>query len=389
VCAQTDPVALLKDLISIPSINPAMGDYVDSELTGEARVAEYLYGFVKSIGLDPLVQTTELSGRGNVGAVLYRGSQYKTVIFQCHMDTVDIDGDMGLLRPQEKDGKIFGRGACDDKGGLAAMFAALADAAAEPQAIANNVIVLGVSDDERGGAGCLAFLAQEPTRDADFGIVGEPTECRIVNGGKGVARWDIVVQGKSCHSSEPEKGINAIYRMGRILGAIEAYQERLGGFDDGPLGPETVSVGRIQGGTSVNVVPASCRIEVDRRLTRLFDSQRARTDLDEFLQQKGINFPYTFSALTTDRLASLIDEDMEELQVVQSVCARLGLDSSLSQVAYGSDALRMNAANVPSMLWGPGSINEAHSAHEHIAIDDLITARDFYLALMRQDLRQH
>ena len=256
-----DPSSILEDLIRIPSVSPDRTATPDPDLIGESRVNEYLADFIKGLGLDPFVQQTRLPGRENVGAVLYKGDSFRTVVFQSHTDTVGLDEDRNLLRPVRRDGRIYGRGACDDKGALAAMFSALSMAVASRESLANNVIVMGVSDEEAGGSGSLGLLSEEPTQGADFGIVGEPTSCRIVNGSKGTARWDLEVRGRSVHSSEPRRGVNAVYRMAHILSAIEAYGEQLARFDDPPLGPETISVGRIEGGISVNVVPDRCRIE--------------------------------------------------------------------------------------------------------------------------------
>ena len=386
---EVDVVPILEDLIRIPSVNPARTVERDPQLLGEGRVNEYLIDFIRAAGLDPIVQESDPPGRGNVGAMLFTGRDRKTIVLQSHTDTVGVDNNHELLNPRVEGGCVYGRGACDDKGGLAAMLAALVAAAGDTEAVANNVVVMGVSDEEAGGSGCAILLAQEPTMTADFGVVGEPTGCRIVNACKGTARWDIEVHGQSSHSSEPHRGVNAIYRMGRVLNAIESYVGELEGIDDPLLGHETISVGRIGGGISVNVVPDHCRIEVDRRLTRLFDPKKAQTHLDAYLKQRELGFPHAFSELRTAQPGFVLRPESAIIGAAQSASVAVDLSTELRQVPYGSDAMRMNRQGMPTILWGPGDIDEAHSSEECVEISQLESARDFYLMLMRHDLREY
>ncbi|MDD5697708.1 MAG: M20/M25/M40 family metallo-hydrolase [Victivallaceae bacterium] len=374
-------VDILQDLIAIPSVNPMGRDELDSSRCGEARINTYLSDFIEKAGLIPLVQKTAIEHRDNVGAMIYRGEKYKTIILQCHTDTVGIGDNEKLLLPAEKNGKIYGRGACDCKGGLAAMFAALAEAATRPEQVKNNVIVMGVSDEEYSFRGSLALGEQEPTKNADFGIIGEPTECRIVNGFKGVARWDLSVTGKAFHSSEPEKGINAIFRMAKIVNLIEKYQS---GLNHG----ETISVGRIKGGAAVNIVPDSCTIEIDRRLTKAASPQDAFNALKKYLSEQ-LDFAFSFSDLKDAQHAVLVDGRYPGVKMLSAICAEMNLDAIPRQVAFGSDAFRMNAAGIPTVLWGPGSIANAHTDSEFVKIDELKKAKDFYLNIMKNDLRNH
>ncbi|MDD5727580.1 MAG: M20/M25/M40 family metallo-hydrolase [Victivallales bacterium] len=371
-------VGILKDLIAIPSINPMGGNDFAPELCGEAKVNDYLCDFISKIGLEPFVQKTALPGRDNVGAMLYKGANYKTIILQCHTDTVDIADNRQLLRPIRKNGRIYGRGACDCKGGLAAMLAALAKAVEHPAKISNNIIVMGVSDEEYSFKGSLALCEQEPTKNTAFGIIGEPTGCRIVNGFKGVARWDISVTGKAFHSSEPEKGINAIYRMAKLIALLEKYQVELARTVDPELGEETVSVGTIRGGPSVNIVPDKCVIEIDRRLTRRTAPEQAFTDMKNYFLANGINFDFSFSNLKDAQSAILTAAEHSGISMLSAICGKMKLNPEPCQVAFGSDAYRMNAAGISTVLWGPGSIAVAHTNDEYVEFRQLEQAVQFY-----------
>ena len=379
-------IEILKDLIAIPSVNPMGREDIDPSICGETKVNEYLYNFIEKIGLTPFVQKTVLEGRDNVGGMIYKGDKYKTIIMQGHTDTVGINGNKNLLTPIEKDGRIYGRGACDCKGGLAAMFAAFAEAAKHPETVRNNIIVMGVSDEEYSFKGSLEIGRQLPTKGADFGIVGEPTECRIVNGFKGVARWDITVHGKAFHSSEPHNGINAIYCMAKIINLIEKYQSELTAISDPPLGSETISVGVIRGGSSVNIVPDSCTIEIDRRLTRKTSPEKALNSLKQYLSE-NLDFEFTASELKDAQNAALIDGKHPGVEMMSAICSKMGLDSVPSQVAFGSDAFRMNAAGIPTVLWGPGSISTAHTDNEYVEIKQLEQSVQFYYNIMTEPLK--
>ena len=384
---KTDIVALCTDLITLPSINPMGRDDVDPSLTGETRVNDYIRRFIKAAGVDLVVQKTGVPGRENVGGMIVKGSQFKTIVLQCHTDTVDIGGQLSLLKPVVRNGRIYGRGAIDDKGGLAAMLVALAEAAKHPERVKNNVIVMGVSDEEYSWKGSVALAAQAPTKGADFGLIGEPTDSRIVNGFKGVARWDLATTGKSVHSSMPRKGVSAIYRMATVVSLIEEYQRELAEIKDPPLGCETISVGRIAGGTGVNVVPAGCAIELDQRITRKTRATDAPKRLAAYLKKRGIRFPVVASAMKDAEDAVLIAADHPGVKLLGRVCRAQGLNPRPCQVAYGSDAFRMNRGGIPTILWGPGSIAVAHADDEYGEIRELEQAAKFYLALMQTDLR--
>jgi acetylornithine deacetylase/succinyl-diaminopimelate desuccinylase family protein len=378
-----DVKGILKDLIALPSINPMGQDDLPSSLSGEVKVAEYVKEFISRLGLEAIIQETGLPGRYNAGAMLFKSRRHKTILLQAHMDTVGIGDDESFLKPEERDGKIYGRGACDDKGSLAAMLAALGEAARYPSRINNNIIVMGVADEEYTYKGSLALVAQSPTKEAYFSIVGEPTGSGIVNGYKGVARWKIETRGKSCHSSDPQRGVNAVYAMGRILCCLEEYRTELSAVRDDKLGEETISVGTIHGGTAVNIVPDRCVIEVDRRLTRRFSPLQAVKDVSRYLKNKGIECEYSMSPLSDAQTANYISEDHPGIEMLQDICLEMGLSPVPYCVGYGSDAYRMNQTGITAVVWGPGSIETAHTDDENISLYELEQAVSLYLGVMQ------
>src|SRR5262249_54311628 len=145
----------------------------------------------------------------------------RTIILEAHQDTVPTDNmTIDPFAPRIENSRLYGRGACDIKGGMAAMLAAFARLVREKPTGAANVIMACSVDEEHTGLG-VRRLAE--TLKADMAVVAEPTQLNIVHAHKGICRWQLRVPGRSCHSSAPEQGVNAIYRMGRILTAIEKY----------------------------------------------------------------------------------------------------------------------------------------------------------------------
>src|SRR3954470_4455987 len=267
---------LLQDLVRIPSINP-MGRSVTGDLFLEHGVTAYLEQFFIDIGANHRRQTVAPL-RDNIVAYYQSPGATKTIIFEVHQDTVPVDGmTIDPFAGEVRDGKLFGRGACDVKGGMTAMLGAFARLVREKPAGAANVLLACTVDEEHTFLG-VQELMKEGGR-ADFAVVAEPTRLQVVDAHKGVVRWKVRTEGRGCHSSRPDQGVNAIYRMGHILPLIERYADRLMKSASHPrLGPPTLSVGRIDGGVSVNTVPDACVIEIDRRLLPGEDPRAAWQD---------------------------------------------------------------------------------------------------------------
>src|SRR5205085_3379903 len=189
--------------------------------------------------------------------------------------------------------KLYGRGACDVKAGVAVMLAAFGRLVREKPAGSAGVTLAFTVDEEHTFLGVQEFV--KAGAKADYAVVAEPTLLNIVRAHKGVVRWQVETPGRACHSSRPEQGVSAIYRMARLVAAIESYGERLRAQPPDPLlGPRTISVGRITGGVSPNTVPDSCRADVDRRLLPGETFETATADLEAFLRARpDVDFPFT------------------------------------------------------------------------------------------------
>ncbi|HEV8058951.1 MAG TPA: M20/M25/M40 family metallo-hydrolase, partial [Gemmataceae bacterium] len=229
------------------------------------------------------------------------------------------------------------------------------------------------------------YMKQPPP--AQMAVVAEPTCLEIVNAHKGVARWFLETAGRSCHSSAPEQGVNAIYRMGRLLPAIERYADELRQSRSDPvLGPPTLSVGRIDGGQSANIVPDRCRIEIDRRLLPGEDPQAAPDHLAEFLRSAVTgDVPFTVSKPWLHAPALSADKSTKIVHRLSEAIRSVGSQPLCRAVPFGTDASTIALAGIPSVVFGPGDIAKAHTCDEWIPLQEVEMASEILYRLVCQD----
>jgi acetylornithine deacetylase len=374
---------ILCDLVSLPSVNPMGRAVPDGPPYFEGRVSDYLEAFFRDLGV-PFERRTIAPGRDNLIARFEpAGGSRRTLLWDAHQDTVPAEGmTVEPFRPVVDGGRVFGRGSCDVKGGMAAMLAAFARLVRERPEGASRVLLACTVDEEYTHTGSSALAAQG--LDVDLAIVAEPTMLQVVNTHKGAVRWKVVTEGVACHSSRPQEGVNAIYRMARVLSVIEPFADRLRHSSPDPLlGPPTLSVGRIEGGQSVNVVPDRCTIDLDRRVIPGEDVEGVRQQLREALAEAlGDSVPFSFTEPWV-RMPSLSPEGSKHWvePVRDAIASALGERPGCTAVPYGTDGGPLAASGIPSLVIGPGDIAQAHTRDEWIAIDQLERAVDVYFAL--------
>jgi acetylornithine deacetylase ArgE len=364
---------LLQDLVRIPSVNP-MGRAVTGDQFYEHRVTDYLERFFRDLGV-PYERRPVAPLRDNIVARYESRGARQTILLEVHQDTVPVDG--MVIDPfggEIRDGKLYGRGSCDVKGGMTAMLTAFARLVKERPAAAANVLLACTVDEEHTFYG-VQQLMKDGLR-ADFAVVAEPTRLRIVDAHKGVVRWKVRTEGRACHSSRPDQGVNAVYRMGHVLPVIEQYADHLMRTPAHPrLGPPTLSVGRIDGGVSVNTVPDGCVIELDRRLLPGEDPQAAWRDFRDHLSANSavpvVCEPVWMACPALD--SSLAAEVRERLgNAIDSVEGR----HEVMAVPFGTDASSIAEAGIPAVVFGPGDIAEAHTKDEWVELDQIDRAAE-------------
>ncbi len=376
----TETTRLLRDLVALPSVNP-MGRALQGPELYEHRVTAYLEEFFRGLGV-PYQRHTIAPLRDNIVARCARAGASRTFLFEAHQDTVPTDNmTIAPFGAKIADGRLYGRGACDIKGGMAAMLATFARIAREQPHGAANVIMACTVDEEHTFLGVQQLVRQDLR--ADMAVVAEPTQLQIVHAHKGLVRWHLETLGRSCHSSSPEQGVNAIYHMAGLLIAIEQYAELLRTSRADPLlGPPTLSVGRIEGGTSANTVPDRCRIEIDRRLIPGEDPLAAPGQLLSYLKKAaGAHLPFTCSEPWLNAPA-LSSEGSEELvRLLGRAIKEVKGSCEVIAVPYGTDAATIARAGIPAVVFGPGDIAQAHTCDESVPLDEVEEASEILYRL--------
>lgn len=383
-----DLTQTLADLVALPSVNP-MGRTVDGPEFYEYRVTDYLEQLFRRLELPYARQTVEPK-RDNIVARLdgqvpaERGGPL--VLFEAHQDTVPVVGmTIEPWTPAVRDGRMYGRGACDIKGGMAAMLGAVARLAAERPKEMPTIVMACTVNEEHGYSGATALTrlwtqgGPIVPRMPDAAIVAEPTELQVVVAHKGVVRWRCQTHGRAAHSSQPQLGVNAIFKMRRVLEALERYQVDVAPtLGQHPLcGKPTLSVGTISGGLSVNTVPDTCTIEIDRRLLPGEKPEPAYRQVVEYVSEATGHDPaveHQKPFLIGFGLADNVNGPVAERMCAAARAA--GISSESVGVPYGTDAAAFGAAGVPSIVFGPGSIDQAHTADEWLALDQLALASE-------------
>lgn len=376
----TRVLRILEDLIRIESVNP----HFDKGAHGENGVARYIEQFCNDAGLTVSRQIV-FDGRDNLIIELKTGHPDRVLLFEAHMDTVALGSMPNPLVSRYEAGRLYGRGACDTKGSLAAMLAAFEQCAREPELLACDLLLCASVDEEHAYRGLTAFMGLNlPINGA---VVGEPTNLEIVVAHKGCTRFSVTAHGKAAHSSVPEEGVNAIVQMSSVINYLtQEIQPRLLKAKHPLCGSPTLSIGTIRGGSQINIVPEACTIEVDRRIIPGEDPvtvmQELKAELHEVAEKHGM-------VITVDEL--LIDWALNTpisssiVESARKVAGAMGLNRSLCGATYGSDASKLQALkDIPSIVLGPGSIKHAHSIAEWVPVHEVELAAEFYLQLARQ-----
>ncbi len=363
-----DTIELLKELVTIPSMNPMSSDRSGPEYS-EGALADFLASLLSKDGID--AETYEVApGRKNVIGLVDVGAE-KTLMLETHLDTVPADNmKVEPFNPAVDGDRLSGRGACDAKASLAVFFSTVINMTARKQPMKYNVLLLGTCDEEHGFTGARA--AVERGLKADFGVIGEPTRLRVVRAHKGVVRWRIKATGKAAHSAYPELGQNAIYTMAKGVNRIATYASRLRRQTPHELlGAPSLSVGLIQGGHTVNIVPDACSIEIDRRMLPGETKESALEAVKSLLAGlPGLEFeePYLTAPPVNVPAAS------EVVKILSSAVEAVTGEAVVEGANYATDAGVFNQAGLPSVVFGPGDIAEAHTASESVDLAQVKTA---------------
>ncbi|HEX4746693.1 MAG TPA: M20/M25/M40 family metallo-hydrolase [Gaiellaceae bacterium] len=367
----SDLVELASRLVAIESINP---DVVAGG-SGELAVARVVAEWCERAGLETTL--TELRpGRANVVAVARGSGGGRSLMLNAHMDTVGVAGMSDPFEPRLDGGRLYGRGAQDMKGSLAACMLATADAAR--RGLRGDVILTAVADEEFASIGSEAAAAS--TR-ADAAIVTEPTELRLAIAHRGFVHLEVEVHGRAAHGSRPDLGIDAIAKAGRVLVGIEELDRRLRGGPGHPhLGTGSVHASLIEGGQEFSSYPARCLLQAERRTAPGESRELAERELREIVARAGEGDP-NFSAdvrAPISRDPFEIAEDAEIVELVRRHAgAVLGDAPETVGVPFWADSALLAEAGIPTVLFGPMG-EGLHTEVEWVDVESLEQCCEIY-----------
>ena len=363
-----DPVALARALVATPSVNPEL----EESGVGEGAVAELTAQWLRGWGLS--VEMSEVApGRWNVVGRLEGGGTGPTLLLNGHLDTVGVAGmSVDPFGAELRDGRLWGRGSCDMKGGVAALLSATASVAqSEPP---GALIVALTADEEHASLGMEALVHSGISADA--AVVCEPTSLEVMPAHKGFVWIEAAFRGRAAHGSRPQAGVDAIEHAGRYLTALGAVRSRLCAGEPHPLlGHGSFHAGTIDGGSAPSVYPEECRLVLERRT---LPGENAAGIIEEFqavLDELAADVPELDAKLTQGlaRPATHVPNDSPLVEGLVAACVGEGVDPVLSGMTAWVDAAFLNQAGTPAVCFGPGSIAQAHCADEWIDPSEIVT----------------
>jgi acetylornithine deacetylase len=350
----------------------------------ERNAAEAVAGWCEEGGLEVAMQEVE-PGRPNVIARWSVGRGPR-LLLTGHIDTVPI-GEGWSRDPfgaEIASGRLYGRGACDMKGGLAAMLGAVMDLRARGEEPAGDVVLAVVVGEEEDSAGTRALVGRGV--EADWAVLSEPTGMQLVLGNRGLMNYRLVVKGASAHASSPALGHNAVVAAARVVLELEARAAELAARSHPLFGSPNLTVGTINGGTRPYVVPDRCEIEVDRRVNPGETRADVVRELQTAIGRARDIYPWLEAEVIAgpEYLAFEIPEDHELVRTVAAAMVQAGLLRRISGWRAASDAgFLVHVAGIPCVLFGPGDIEQAaHRPDEWIDLKDLEVAQRVFECLL-------
>jgi acetylornithine deacetylase/succinyl-diaminopimelate desuccinylase-like protein len=356
---------LAAELVAIDSVNPSLV----AGAAGESGVARHVAEWCERAGLDVAVEEAA-PGRPNVVAVARGSGGGRTLLLNAHMDTVGVAGMQHPFEPRAENGRLYGRGAYDMKGALAAIM--VAAARARELGLRGDVVVSAVADEEVASIGTEALVRRQR---ADAAIVAEPTELRVCIAHRGFWGFELEVRGRAAHGSRPDLGIDAIARMGHALVRIEALDAELrSGVRHPLLDTGSVHASLIEGGQEYSSYPARCLLTGERRTIPGETRERVEAELEQLLGDVDGEARVTFGRepLETDPHAEIVD----------AVRRHAGADT-LHGVPFWTDAALLASAGIPTVVFGPGG-EGAHAVDEWVDVADLERCVDVYSAVAEE-----
>ena len=360
----TELLELLKELVAIDSVNPALipGG------AGEREIGAFVASWCEQAGLSVEVEEAA-PGRPNVIATAHGTGRGRTLLLNAHMDTVGVEAMAAPFEARVEDGRLYGRGAYDMKGSLAAIMSVAAEA--KRRRFAGDVVLAAVSDEEVASVGTEALLDGE--RRFDAAVVAEPTELRVAVAHKGFCGFQIETHGRAAHGSRPDLGVDAIVRMGPILVELDALAKRLlAGAPHSLVGTGSVHASLIEGGQEYSSYPERCLLTGERRTLPGETAATVEAELEALLAGSA-GQPALRMVLSRDPFQVGEDEEIVRL-------ARRHAGTGVVGVPFWTDAALFAAAGIPTVVFGPAG-EGAHAAVEWVDLASVERCKEMLLAV--------
>lgn len=393
----TSVLDLLQALISTPSVNPSLEDGG----AGEAGVAELCAGWLRDRGFR--VEVTEVvPGRPNV--IARHGHGDPVILLNGHLDTVGV-GDMTVapFTPEVRDGRIYGRGSCDMKAGVASLMEAAGRVAAADHP--GTVVVALTCDEEYASVGMAALVGGSrgdggldastnvpaPGLAAHGAVVCEPTELALMPAHKGFAWTEVTFTGRAAHGSRPDLGVDAVRHAAAFIAALDDLEAELRSRPPHPLlGHGSLHVGTISGGSAPSVYPDRCTVVVERRTLPGEDAEGTLAEVTELLRVLGERVPELRAEARTTlfRPGTEVPSDHPLHRLARETLRAAGRSDAPRGMTAWVDAAFLNEAGIPAVCFGPGSIARAHTADEFVEEDQVLACADLLEAFLHRALAQ-
>ena len=374
---ENEVIDILKKLISVPGHINYPGQ--------EKEISECTLNIIREEGIDVYLQEVE-PGRNNVIAKIPGKSNGKSLTFNGHLDTVPPNDKMKSYESEIRDGRIYGLGAVDMKGAVAAMIYSMFLLKRADICLDGDLFFTGVIGEESGGTG-TRFLMNKGFK-SDYFIVGEPTDMNIVNSHKGCFLMDVIITGKAAHASMPEKGANAIGAMAFFITKLNnKYIPVLNTRYQEGVGNPTISYGIIQGGKKVNIVADKCTLTIDRRWIDSEKNIDLISEIEPYLKEVCNTNPdlkyEVHATLPRDGYFGplFLPGNHEFIDIAKNAMENAGLSAVVAGMQGWTDGATILNRGFPTLVIGPGSMSKAHSEDEFVSIQEVIDAVKAYLSI--------